>query len=332
MEQTPDIDYLFLSTRVKAMERSLLTKEQIKQILEAPTAQDAVRVLAEYAYPGISPELSADPDEILRQEREKLLADFSRYPAARSITDIFMLRCDYHNAKVLVKSEALGTDQAQILIHGGRYDPQRLAEDYGRETLFAYSSLFRRAVSQARAILASTGDPQQAEFLLDRAYFDEMSSLARASGNQFLKNYAALCIDTANLRCVVRALRLNKNSSFLEQILVPGGTVNTHALSVACGNNLVSLFHSSELAAAAAEGSTKVTPNSGPLTEFERLCDDAITQFFCSRRHVPFGAEPILGYLHARETEAIIIRIILTGRMAGLDTETIRERLRKSYV
>ena len=49
-------------------------------------------------------------------------------------------------------------------------------------------------------------------------------------------------------------------------------------------------------------------------------------------RRVPFGVEPILGYLYAREAEATTIRIIMTGRMAGLDTDIIRERLRESYV
>lgn len=41
---------------------------------------------------------------------------------------------------------------------------------------------------------------------------------------------------------------------------------------------------------------------------------------------------PLIGYLYAREAELTTIRIILTGRLAGLDTDAIRERLRDSYV
>lgn len=47
-------------------------------------------------------------------------------------------------------------------------------------------------------------------------------------------------------------------------------------------------------------------------------------EYLSDARRVPFGVEPIIGYLYARETEATIIRIIMAGRMAGLDRETIR--------
>ena len=63
-----------------------------------------------------------------------------------------------------------------------------------------------------------------------------------------------------------------------------------------------------------------------------RLCDNAVVAFLSDARRVPFGVEPILGYLYARENEATTIRIIMSGRMAGLSTETIRDRLRDSYV
>ena len=44
-----------------------------------------------------------------------------------------------------------------------------------------------------------------------------------------------------------------------------------------------------------------------------------------------FGEHPLIGYLYAREAELTTIRIILTGRLAGLDTDAIRERLRDMY-
>ena len=45
-----------------------------------------------------------------------------------------------------------------------------------------------------------------------------------------------------------------------------------------------------------------------------------------------FGEAPLIGYLAARETELTNVRVILSGRLAGLDADTIRERLRESYV
>ena len=61
------------------------------------------------------------------------------------------------------------------------------------------------------------------------------------------------------------------------------------------------------------------------------MCDDAVMGYLSDGRRVPFGVEPIVGYLFARESEATIIRIIMTGRMAGLDRSIIRQRLRRTY-
>ena len=47
--------------------------------------------------------------------------------------------------------------------------------------------------------------------------------------------------------------------------------------------------------------------------------------------YIPFGEQAVIGYLYARESEFTAIRTILSGRMAGLDADTIRERLRECY-
>lgn len=53
--------------------------------------------------------------------------------------------------------------------------------------------------------------------------------------------------------------------------------------------------------------------------------------YLARARKIPFGEQIIIGYLYAREAEATAIRIILAGRMAGLDGATIRQRLRQTY-
>lgn len=331
MKQTKDIDYIFLSTRVKAMERGLLTNERIERMLDAHTNEDAAKVLTECGYPEMNEITGSELDRILSEQQEKMMADLGSCAPNKYIVDVFRLRSDYHNAKTLVKTEALGVEQDELLMSGGRYEPRRLAEDYRREEMLRYSDLFRRGIARAREILGSTGDPQQADFILDRAYFEELSTLARESGCKFLEGYVALCIDVANLRSAVRASRLNKGMDFLKQILVPGGTVSVRNFAAARGEELGSLFRVGRLAAAAAEGEARSAPGSGPLTDFERLCDDAVMDYLSDGRRVSFGPEPILGYLYARETEATIIRIIMTGRLAGLDSGTIRQRLRRTY-
>lgn len=44
------------------------------------------------------------------------------------------------------------------------------------------------------------------------------------------------------------------------------------------------------------------------------------------------GEAPVIAYLAAKEAEILAIRIILTGRLADLAPDIIRERLREAYV
>lgn len=332
MSKIKDTDYLSVSARIRAMENRLLTRARMDRMLEARTDDEAVKVLAECGY-GEVPELSGRTlDALVAQARGEVYRDLKAAVPDQRLVEVFQMKYDYHNAKVLIKAQAMGLDEARLLSQGGRYDPQRLREDFLRDDLRDWGEVFRQAVLRAREVLAATGDPQQADLVLDRACFQEMESLARACGSAFLQGYVRLSVDAANLRAAVRAARMGKGSEFLNQILLPGGNVSERALAGARPEELAERFRSGPLAQAAALGAARTQPDSGPLTEFERLCDNAVTGYLASASRVPFGEETVIGYLYAREAEITAVRIIMAGRMAGLDGETIRSRLRATYV
>ena len=138
-------------------------------------------------------------------------------------------------------------------------------------------------------------------------------------------------IDGANLRAAVRAARLDKGPDFLRQVLVEGGTISPADIANTRGTELDRLFKHTAFGAAAEAGAAVAVPNGGGLTDFERLCDDALMAYLSKARMIPFGEQPVVAYLYAREAEATAIHIILAGRMAGLDGATIRQRLRRAY-
>ncbi len=331
MSYEKDLDYLTISARVHAMENRLLTAERMDRMIDAKELGEAAKVLAECGYEDLQEVTAAALEEMLTRAQADLFHDLGSAVGNPALLDVFRCKYDYHNAKVLVKAEALEQDQDGLLMGGGRYAPERLAEDYRREDLRACSDCFRRGVTRAREALGSTGDPQLADFILDRAYFEELGVLAKKADSKFLEGYVALSIDVANLRSAVRASRLNKGMEFLNQVLVAGGNVPARTIATARGDELGSLFRTSSLAEAAAAGAALSAPNSGALTDFERLCDDAVMDYLGAGRRVAFGEQPIIGYLYAREAEITAIRTIMSGRMAGLDGDTIRQRLRRTY-
>lgn len=325
-----DTDFLALSMRVHAMEGRLLTRERMERMIEARDLSDAAKILTECGY-GELREVTPDKLEaVLSQAQAAVFEDLGKSMDDPAMLDVFRCKYDYHNAKVLLKGEALDQDQGRLLSEGGRWESAKLAEDI-KGGLEGYPETFRAGVAHAREMLANSGDPQLADFILDKAYFAELGELADAARSDFLRGYAKLAIDAANLRSAVRASRLGKGAQFLSQVLVEGGSVPLDRLETCRGADLGSLYRGGSLAEAAALGATLSAPGTGALTEFERLCDNAVMDYLAQGRMVPFGEQPIIGYVYAREAELTAIRIIMTGRMAGLDGETIRQRLRRAY-
>ena len=68
------------------------------------------------------------------------------------------------------------------------------------------------------------------------------------------------------------------------------------------------------------------------LSEAERAADDRLMALICQTRSIPFGAEVPVAYLLAVEAENKNLRILLAGKKAGLDRDTILRRMRACYV
>ena len=331
MSKIRDTDYLTLSTRVRAMETRLVTRERMERMLDARTDEEAVKVLSECGYEELPALTNAGLDDLLSRARAALYRELHTAAPDKRVVELFQMKYDYHNAKVLVKAAAIGAEPDRMLMEGGRWSPARLRDAFQRDSLGDFSEPFRQAVLRARETLNAGNDPQRADFVLDRAYFQEMADTAKAVGSPFLQGYVRLLIDAANLRSAVRAARIGKGPDFLRQVLLPGGNVDVSVLSSGRGADLAAVFRAGPLGEAAAAGAALTSPGSGELTAFERMCDDAVMHYLEGARLIPFGEQAVIGYLYARESEFTAIRTILSGRMAGLEADTIRERLRESY-
>ena len=203
-----------------------------------------------------------------------------------------------------------------------------MKEAYVAEDFRFVPAALGRAMLEAQETLARTGNPQFADIALDRACFAEMGELAKSAGSRFLTNYTKVLIDAANLRSAVRVVRMGKGYDFLVGALIPGGTVSPESVAQAAssGDGLASVFTAGCLKEAAVLGAGAMS--GGSMTKFELSCDNAVTSFLSSARLVPFGSEPVVEYLALVELEITAIRMVLTGRLAGMDPAVIQERLR----
>lgn len=331
-EKRRDTDYLFLTTRVRALECALLDRGKMDQMLEAPTPEDAARILTDCGYPELETVTGETVGEMLARERARTLQDIKELVPDPAILAVFQIQYDYHNGKVLLKSEATGVKADHLLVDTGRVPAETLVAALRGDELVDLPVMLWEGLQEARQVLAATRDPQLGDFALDRYYFQELRELAKKTRSTFLTGYVQRSIDTANLRTVVRVLRMGKGSEFLDGTLFEGGTMEVGRIltSVNTGSVLEELYVSTPLEKAAEAGAAAVRGEN--LTLFEKLCDNTIIDYIREAQFVSFGEAPVIAYLAAKEAEIIAIRIIMTGCLAGLPTNVIRERLREAYV
>ena len=323
-----DTDYLFLSAYICAKETRMLTAAQCERMLEAGGFAECAKLLEECGYEDMSGMNAGQIETALARHRDAVFAELAQLAPNKALVDIFRCKYDYHNAKVLIKAEGANVDGKHLLSGSGRVAPERLAEAYHAEEYLALPSRLGTALADARGILARTGNPQLADFALDKAYFGELGALAEETGSAFLAGYVKILIDSANLRSAVRTLRMDRDTEFLRQALIPGGDYGPERIlqSAVSGDGLTGLFATSPLKQAAELGADAAL--GGNLTEFEKVCDNTVAAYLSGARLKSFGEAPVVAYIAAVENEIAAARMILTGRLAGVPAEQIKERLR----
>lgn len=327
-----DKDYLFLSAMLRARQASLLTQERLEQMLAASGPAEAAKQLLEYGWPDMSEMSSPEISRALAEHREALFTEIERVIPEKDIVRAFRLKYDYHNAKAIVKGEGADIAIDEMVSTVGNVSAEQLQRAFHERDFRFLSGELGSAMNEAKSVLARTGNPQLADFIFDKAYFADMKALAAGVADPFLAEYVTMLIDCANLRSSVRCMRMGKNADFLRTALIPGGTVSEERLlqNVFAGEGIASLYATTALKEAAAMGAEAV--KGGPMTAFERECDNAVNGFLRGARMTGFGSPLAVGYLSAEENSITAIRMILTGLKAGIAPERLRERLRDTYV
>ena len=326
-----ETDYLAITAMLAARDAYMLNEERMERMLAAPSFDEAAKIPEECGYGDLSGKSAEEVNAALEAHLVEVYDELARVAPEPELVDIFRRKYDYHNLKVLIKAQHTGTSGEDLLSSRSSVPAEAVREALVSGEYQALPPEITHAAEEAQSILARTSNPQLADFALDRAYFEALSKLAAKVTDPYAMQYVKLLIDSANLRAVVRTVRMGKDLDFLRLALVPGGEVSEPTLLAAAESpeSFASAFQASRLAEAAETGAAAM--QGGGLTKFERQCDNTVLRFVKEAKRKSFCASHVVAYLAAMENEVTSLRMILTGRLAGLSSETIRERLRESY-
>ena len=307
-------DYLCLSAMLRAREAKMLTGEKAERMLSAQSFEEAAKLLCDCGYEDMSTMSAKEIEQALSRRQAEMLSELGRLVPDK--------------AKTVIKT---GDTRTDLLSPCGRVKPQTVVECISADSFSALPKELAKAAASAKSILARTANPQLADFELDRACYKEMLDMAKETGSGFIVGYVKLVIDSINLRSAVRTVRMRKDADFLFAALIPGGNVDIDRVCAASTSEeaLSALYANTILEKAAACGAQATA--GGRMTDFEKACDNALTEYLKKAKLVAFGEEAVTAFIAAQETEITAVRMILTGRLAGIAPETIHERLRDLY-
>lgn len=330
-----DSDYLYSTSRVRSIEKHMLTRERAEKMIDAKSMEDALRVLDDCYY-GNGNELENYNDyETLLTEEHKKTYDFIRSVAPDvEHFNIFLYPYDYHNLKVLMKNEYLNKDEEGTLVNTGSIDIKVLKHALKERSFSELTDNMGKALKEVIEEFPKTRDPQLIDIIFDKYCFDEMLKAAEKSKNKFIVDYVKMQIDSINVRTYVRLKKMNKSWDFFNKVFLKGGTIHESIFIKnydepfdKFGELLLAYDFKDEFL----EGTETLT-ETGKFTKLEKLLDNKLMEHVKAAKYVPYGIEALAGYLIAKDNEIKIARIILAGKTAGISPELLRERLRETYV
>lgn len=313
---------MFVNAMCISRQKDLLTKDKLLRAAEAADAKEAFRLLREAGF-GEGDAPYTDYERLLAEQDNELVTFVKQFAPNEQVAAFCLAPRDFANAECLVRSAKTawkgvvgeGTIRLDTLQKGvdGEYNllPDYMVGcvreavtmfDMGTATGVGISTLFARAL-YAHLLAVCTRRP--------------------------LRRYVQWQIDIKNIAVALRSATWAE----VQAMAIEGGRVDRDDLRVLFGGDRTAIerrFAFSDYAQVVLEALAAKEAHR-PLVVFERMADSALLLSLYPRRYDSEGPVPFLLYYAYKTNEIANVRIVMAGKMAGVDSDTIKERLRLSY-
>lgn len=328
-------EYQYPCAVIRGNERTLLGKADVNKMAECSGVSAAMAIMAEFGYGDGKPlENPRDFEKALKAEQKRVSELVLSVLPEKEELEFLQYPADYHNVKVILKAETLGISPDAYLGVGGMIPADRMALMIKERNYMFMPPEIRDSIEAALEGFAKNRDPQEIDIILDKACYRHMLDKAEACGSDFVVGYVKLLIDIINVLTFVRLRQIKKPVSFLQKVFLEGGKIDEKTLVSMYDDTYpqisekLDIFGFGEIMG---RGAVNVA-ETGKYALMEKLCDDMKIQYIQGAKFVTAGIEPVAAFYIAKENEIKNLRMVLTGKLAGIAEETIKERLRETYV
>ncbi|HEX68366.1 MAG TPA: hypothetical protein ENG13_04810 [bacterium] len=310
-------DYAFLVGKVRVLESRLIHPGVFYQLAELKSVEEIISHLSPY-YPLPKEGRMKEWEEILEEAYFSIFQELSSLSPDEELFLPFWWRWELINLNNLL-DEFLG--KRSISWKREYLLPLSLYERAGKEKNFRLLPLPYSLWLKTALEMEKEGEGKGRKYL-EEVYFKE--SLSISNSFPLLKKYLEQEIDFYNLKCFLRGL---------EKEFLKGGKISVQdwkEVKEKGWNYLINLLKRSDYETLAEEGLPAYKKN-----EVWRLEINLWKERFSLFSHTlysPFIPETSLFYLLRKENEIRNLRWLLMGKVSGLPSKEIKERLGPFYV
>ncbi|WP_244833134.1 V-type ATP synthase subunit C [Clostridium sp. BJN0001] len=322
--------------RIRVYETKLLDKAKIDRMIDSSSADEAMKVLQETEYANVmsSAKRAEDYEVVLSEALKALYNTMYDICPEKMLVDLMSIKYTYQNIKVILKGKFLNKDLSYLLVPIGNANVSDIKRAILNDDMQDLPETIKEAVLETIQDFENNKDPQRVDIILDNYMFKELTDLKNKIDDIFVDKYVSASIDSTNIRTLLRVKKQNKQREFFNSVIIDGGYIDKDRLLTLFNDvpeNISTKLSSSDYSEFVKEG-IEAYIKTGSAGLLEKLIDNFIMNMMKEAKIIPFGVEPIIAYIYAKETEIKIVRIIMVGKLNNITGEVIRERLRDIYV
>ena len=302
---------------IKAMENYFLTHNDIEQLINASGKSEMDSVLASKKGNG------NETDSL-----ENVWATLMDYAPECKELKILLYKNDFHNLKAALKSMIAGREPDSYYIKPSNIELSELKDILSSKEYERLPEYMRNTAEEAYKLITKTLDGQLADSLIDCDALKAMQKAAEKTKSSFMIKYALLNTVCADIKTAYRCCKMKNSMSFMETAICGSSELEKDSLVRAAMGGMETL--TSYLENSSYGDAARLLEKS--TAQFEKWCDDVITELAEQARMQSFGFEPLAAYYIAAEAEIKNLRILSICKEFGADRETVTERMRKLYV
>ncbi len=322
--------YIFASTYLRVIEKWLLDTTDIQRMIGARDALEALKVLEDTHYAKefrktISKLAPKDYQEILKDDlksAKKLLLSLTE---DKNLIKFLLSFFDFYNLKLLFKEKIFKKNLQDFLFQEGSQDPEELKKAVLGEKKAKIEEDFKEIIERANLVSNKMTDPFFLENYFDKERMYFLLSLAKKMKNQWIKDYLQMKIDFLNLINIARMYLLEKREK-IKEILIEGGKIKWETeLFEKCKTFKELILNKKREFEEKVYSIVKDYLEDENLKKLAKRLENLEMEYLKSSRYLLAGPEIFITYFTAREIAQKNVKIIMEGKLNGMENEEIEE-------